>query len=103
MKYLSIIFSILGVGLLMVACTDKIEEVNIPLNVTAPTVSSVSANAAYLQATAVGTGITTRGFCYGTQADPTIDGQKVISVSKDMAVTISSLQAGTTYHVRAYA
>lgn len=87
----------------MVACTDKIEEVNIPLNVTAPTVSSVSANAAYLQATAVGTGITTRGFCYGTQADPTIDGQKVISVSKDMAVTISSLQAGTTYHVRAYA
>ena len=103
MKYLSKIFSILGVGLLMVACTDKIEEVNIPLNVTAPTVSSVSANAAYLQATAVGTGITTRGFCYGTQADPTIDGQKVISVSKDMAVTISSLQAGTTYHVRAYA
>ena len=87
----------------MVACTDKIEEVNIPLNVTTPTVSSVSANAAYLQATAVGTGITTRGFCYGTQADPTIDGQKVISVSKDMAVTISSLQAGTTYHVRAYA
>ena len=103
MKYLSKIFSILGVGLLMVACTDKIEEVNIPLNVTAPTVSSVSANAAYLQATAVGTGITTRGFCYGTQADPTVDGQKVISVSKDMAVTISSLQAGTTYHVRAYA
>ena len=76
MKYLSKIFSILGVGLLMVACTDKIEEVNIPLNVTAPTVSSVSANSAYLQATAVGTGITTRGFCYGTQADDDLYGRR---------------------------
>ena len=103
MKYLSKIFSILGVGLLMVACTDKIEEVNIPLNVTAPTVSSVSANAAYLQATAVGTGITTRGFCYGTQADPTVDGQKVISTTPNMAVTLSSLTANTTYYVRGYA
>ena len=103
MKYISKLLALFAIGMMATACTDDINEVNVPLTVSSPTVSAVSANSAYLQATAEGTHITTRGFCYGTQADPTVDGQKVISVSKNMAVTISSLQAGTTYHVRAYA
>ena len=42
MKYLSRILSFIGVGLLMAACTDSIDEVNNPLVVSAPTVSATS-------------------------------------------------------------
>ena len=86
MKYLSRILSFIGVGLLMAACTDSIDEVNNPLVVSTPTVSDV-----------------TRGFVYGTSANPTVDGLKVISTTSNMTVTLSSLTANTTYYVRGYA
>ncbi len=103
MKYLSRILSLVGVGLLMAACTDSIDEVNNPLVVSTPTVSAISASSAQVEATATGTHITTRGFCYGTSANPTVDGFKVISTASDMSVTLSSLAANTTYYVRGYA
>ena len=103
MKYLSRILSFIGVGLLMAACTDSIDEVNNPLVVSAPTVSAVSSTSAYVAGTATGTHIVTRGFVYGTSANPTVEGLKVISTTPNMAVTLSSLTANTTYYVRGYA
>ena len=103
MKYLSRILSFIGVGLLMAACTDSIDEVNNPLVVSTPTVSAVASNSAYVAGTATGTHIVTRGFVYGTSANPTVDGLKVISTTSNMTVTLSSLTANTTYYVRGYA
>lgn len=103
MKYLSQIYGILGVALLMTACTDDIDVVNNPLTVSTPTVSAVSSSSACVEGTATGTHIVTRGFVYGTSANPTVEGLKVISTSSSMAVTLSSLAANTTYYVRGYA
>ena len=87
----------------MAACTDSIDEVNNPLVVSTPTVSAVASNSAYVAGTATGTHIVTRGFVYGTSANPTVDGLKVISTTSNMTVTLSSLTANTTYYVRGYA
>lgn len=103
MKYLSQIYGILGVALLMTACTDDIDVVNNPLTVSTPTVSAVSSSSACVEGTATGTHIVTRGFVYGTSANPTVEGLKVISTSSNMTVTLSSLAANTTYYVRGYA
>ena len=87
----------------MAACTDSIDEVNNPLVVSTPTVSAVASNSAYVAGTATGTHIVTRGFVYGTSANPTVNGLKVISTTSNMTVTLSSLTANTTYYVRGYA
>ena len=72
------------------------------LNVTTPVVSAITANTAVVSATATGSAITSRGVCYGTAANPDINGTKQTATSSNMTVTLAGLKAQTTYHVRAY-
>ena len=93
--------------LLLVACGDDDASDNggggeTPLSVTDPVVSGITSNSAVVSATATGPAITSRGVCYGTSANPTINDMKVTGTSKDMTITLAGLQASTTYHVRAY-
>ena len=109
MKYLSKLFFLLTLGLLAVGCGDDDSPADsggsgssTALSVTKPTVSSVTANSAVVTATANGSAITARGICYGTAANPDINGTKITASSSTMNVTLSGLTASTTYHVRAY-
>ena len=103
MKYISKIFALFAIGMMATACTDKINEVNEPLNVTAPTVTTVQAYSAIVSATATGSHITHRGVCYSTSPNPTIDDNKVIGNSKNMMLTVGGLAKSTTYYLRAFA
>lgn len=50
--------------------------------------------------------ISERGVCYSTSPDPTVSGTKVKAATADrgdFTVTISGLEDGTTYYIRAYA
>lgn len=92
----------------MVACSGDSGDDNggggsSSLSVSTPVVSSITANSAVVTATATGSGITSRGVCYGTSANPTINDTKLTGTSANMTLTLASLQASTTYHVRAYA
>ncbi len=73
------------------------------VTVSKPVVSSVTASSASVSASVAGTGITNRGVCYGTTANPTINDKKVTSTVSSMTLTLSGLSASTTYHVRAFA
>ena len=73
------------------------------LAVTTPTVSNITSTSAVVEATATGSGMTSRGFCYSTSANPTISDTKVAGAAAQMTVTLTGLAAATTYHVRAYA
>ena len=42
MKYISKLLALFAIVMMAIACKDDINEVNLPLTVTAPTVSSVS-------------------------------------------------------------
>lgn len=47
-----------------------------------------------------------KGFCYSTTTDlPTVDNQRIVDTSAglDINVTLSNLEPGTTYYIRAYA
>ena len=94
-------------GLLLAACGDDDASDNgggggTPLSVSTPVVSAVTSSSAVVSATATGSAITSRGVCYGTSANPTINDMKVTGTSKDMNITLAGLKASTTYHVRAY-
>ncbi len=71
--------------------------------VSKPVVSSIQTTSAVVSSTVVGSGITERGVCYATTANPTINNSKVTSTTNSISVTLSGLTASTTYHVRAYA
>ena len=73
-----------------------------PLTVTTPVVTDVTSNSATVKATATGSAITGRGFCYSESADPTVNDTKQTASSKEMSVVLTGLKASTTYHVRAY-
>ena len=111
MKYLSKLFFILSLGVLCVACGDDDDDMggggsgggSTSLTVTNPVVSNISDNSAIINASASGSGIIARGFCYSTNANPTINDSKVNGSGRDMTVTLSGLKEGTTYHVRTYA
>lgn len=96
----------LSLGLLMVACGDDdsgdTPSGGTPLSVTTPVVTDIKQTTAIVSATATGSGITSRGVCYGTVANPTINDSKLTSASKDMTLTLAGLKPATTYHVRAY-
>lgn len=89
----------------MVACSEDIPggDVVNPLEVSTPEVAVVRASSAVVSATATGSHIASRGFCYSTNPNPTIDDTKISVAKKDMQITISSLQKNTTYYLRAYA
>lgn len=103
MKYISKLLALFAIGMMATACSNDINEVNLPLQVTTPTASSISASSAIVTATATGSHITHRGVCYSTSLNPTISDDKVYSTSKDMVLTIGGLAKTTTYYVRGFA
>ena len=103
MKYISKLLALFAIGMMATACSNDINEVNTPLTVTAPTVSSISGSSAIVTATATGSHIIHRGVCYSTSPNPTISDDKVYSTSKDMILTIGGLAKNTTYYVRGFA
>ena len=103
MKYISKLLALFAIGMMATACSNDINEVNTPLTVTAPTVSSISGSSAIVTATATGSHIIHRGVCYSTSPNPTISDDKVYSTSKDMVLTIGGLAKNTTYYVRGFA
>ena len=102
MKYISKLLALFAIVMMAIACKDDINEVNLPLTVTAPTVSSVSGSSAIVTLTATGSHIIHRGVCYSTSPNPTISDDKVYSTSKDMVLTIGGLAKTTTYYVRGF-
>ena len=103
MKYISKLLALFAIGMIATACSNDLNEVNLPLTVTVPTVSSVSGSSAIVTATATGSHITHRGVCYSTSPNPTVSDDKVYSNSKDMVLTIGGLAKSTTYYVRGFA
>ena len=103
MKYISKLLALFAIGMMATACSNDLNEVNLPLTVTVPTVSSVSGSSAIVTATATGSHITHRGVCYSTSPNPTVSDDKVYSTSKDMVLTIGGLAKTTTYYVRGFA
>lgn len=106
MKQLLRLFPLLVLGLLAVACGDDApgdDHTDGSLSVSVPTVTAVTSSSAIVSATATGSGITSRGVCYSTSANPTVNDQKVAGTSANMNVTLGGLAENTTYHVRAYA
>ena len=93
--------------LLMAACGDDDASDGgggggYPLSVSTPVVSAITSSSAVVSATASGSAITTRGICYATTANPTVNDSKVEGAAANMQVTLTGLQGSTTYHVRAY-
>ena len=105
---------LLTFGWLMVGCgdDDSPEEdtptppvVDDVLTLSALQVSAVTYNSATVQATFSGTTskVIKRGFCYNTEANPTIANQQVEASGNSMRAELTALQPSTTYHVRAFA
>lgn len=105
MKYISKIFCIIFAGVLVASCQDDIPggDETYELSATTPSVTPVNSTSAKVTASASGSHITYRGFCYATSANPTIDDIKITSFEKEMKALLTPLAPGTTYHVRAYA
>jgi arabinan endo-1,5-alpha-L-arabinosidase len=105
MKYISKIFCIICAGVLVASCQDDIPggDETYELSATTPSVTPVNSTSVKVTASASGSHITYRGFCYATSANPTIDDIKITSYQKEMNALLTPLAPGTTYHVRAYA
>ena len=103
MKYISKLLVLFAIVMMATACKDDINEVNYPLEVSVPSVSSVSGSSAIVSLTATGSHITYRGVCYGTSPNPTINDEKIYGGSKEMVLTIGGLKKSTTYYVRGFA
>ena len=103
MKYISKLLALFAIVMMATACSDNVNEVNYPLTVTTPSVTSVSGSSAIVTATATGSHIIHRGVCYSTSPNPTVSDDKVYSTSKEMVLTIGGLAKSTTYYVRGFA
>lgn len=103
MKYISKLLVLFAIGMMATACSNDVCEVNYPLTVTTPAVTSVSGSSAIVTLTATGSHITHRGVCYSTSPNPTVDDDKVLATSKDMVLTIGGLAKSTTYYIRGFA
>jgi len=102
MKHISKLFALFAIITMATACKDDIDEVYNPLTITEPTVSSVNITSAKVTATATGSHIIYRGFCYSTSQNPSIADNKVLSSKKDMSLILSGLAPSTTYYVRGF-
>ncbi len=102
MKYISKLLVLFAIVMMATACKDDINEVNYPLEVSVPSVSSVSGSSAIVSLTATGSHITYRGVCYGTSPNPTVNDEKIYGGSKEMVLTIGGLKKSTTYYVRGF-
>ena len=103
MKYISKLLGLFAIVMMATACKDDINEVNYPLEVSVPSVSSVSGSSAVVSLTATGSHITYRGVCYGTSPNPTVNDEKIYGGSKELVLTIGGLKKSTTYYVRGFA
>ena len=108
MKRFFRLFFLSFIGLSLFSCSgDGDDDISggesKPLTVSRPVVSSITSSSALVSATATGSGITSRGFCYSKTANPTIKDTKVTANSSNMTVTLAGLSESTTYHVRAFA
>lgn len=93
------------IALLLASCSEDDEAPNL-LVVDFTTVTDISFLSVNVEATVLtdgGAAITSKGFCYGTENNPTIEGPKVdIPAEQDFKATID-IESGTKYYVRAYA
>lgn len=76
-----------------------------PVEISAPKVTSITTNTAYIEGTIKTFGLQTdeTGICYSTSQRPTIDNEKVILSNNNIAYTLNELAQETTYYVRIYA
>ena len=102
MKHIFKLFALFAIITMATACKDDIDEVYNPLTITEPTVSSVNITSAKVTATATGSHIIYRGFCFSTSQNPSIADNKVLSSKKDMSLILSGLAPSTTYYVRGF-
>lgn len=77
----------------------------IPVEISAPKVTSVTTNTAYIEGTIKTFGLQTdeTGICYSTSQRPTIDNEKVVLSNNNIGYTLNELAPETTYYVRIYA
>ena len=76
------------------------------VTISKPEVSEVTSNSAKLRAQVTATSglsVTSKGFCYSTSSNPTTDDKTVAASISDMLVTLSGLEASTTYYARGFA
>lgn len=102
MKYIARILSAACFSLMLTACSED-EAGYVPgLELQAPTVTAVTSSQAVLNASATGAAIVNRGFCYGTEANPTIERGMMSVPYANMTAVLRNLKPGTTYHVRSF-
>ena len=78
MKYISKLVMLFAIGMMATACSENdLAELDAPLEVSTPSVSAVSATSAVVSVKATGSHITSRGICYSTSANPTVNDIKV--------------------------
>lgn len=102
MKYLSIICSLLGLGLLMAACSQDEAGIDTPTVQSTPVISAVSSSTAMVNVTVSGAAIISRGICYGTSANPDINGTLAPMTKSTMNIMLAGLKPATAYYVRTY-
>ena len=76
------------------------------VTITAPQVSDITVNSAQVRAQVTpssGLNVTDRGFCYSTSSNPTTSDKTAKAQINDMLVTLSGLEASTTYYIKGYA
>lgn len=76
-----------------------------PVEISAPKVTSITTNSAYIEGTIKTFGLQTdeTGICYSTSQRPTIDNEKVVLSNNNIGYTLNELAPETTYYVRIYA
>ena len=102
MKYLSKIFTLLSVGLFLTACTEMKPGEEKALELSTPIVSDVSSTSVVVTTNISGEAIVSRGVCYATSPNPTINDTKVLAERSNMRLILSGLAIQTTYYARAF-
>ena len=102
MKYISKLLVLFAIVMMATACEDDINEVNVPLSVTTPTITNIKGTSVQVTTTAAGSHLISRGICYSTSPNPTIDDNKVTAFSKDISLTLTGLQPNTIYYARGF-
>lgn len=98
------------VSLLLLLCTlftlscsdDNTGEDSSGLTLSTPTVTDVTSSTAQVSASVTGSEFSSRGFCYSTSENPTIEDQ-LAEVRGSWTATLTGLTQNTTYYVRAFA
>jgi uncharacterized protein (TIGR02145 family) len=100
-------FHVLFITVILITAISCIKDPTLPVVNTDPA-TEISITSAQLSGTVTGDGgaeITARGFCWGTEPDPTMDDELVpAGIGKgNFSATLESLEPNTHYNVRAFA